>query len=125
MDKMKKNISIFLIVFMITVCIGIVSAATKKKTKYATYSTTTISATATYYTHETTRWSISKPSLYKVSSKGGACSKSGTPKTSKSGNIYQVEQKFNVSATNYDYKTSNGVVSITWKYNAKSDKWLN
>lgn len=121
-----KNIMCFVLFFAIIFgTINIIAAAAKKKTKYATHSTTTISATATYYTHETTRWSISKPSLYKVSGKGGAASKSGSTKTSKKDSVYTAKQDYKISATDYNYNTTSDTRTITWKYNASSDKWVN
>ncbi len=54
---------------------------------------TSASVTATYYTHETTRWKISNPFNIGYSGRGGYASKSGKPQTSKSGSVYKCSQR--------------------------------
>ncbi len=57
--------------------------ASMSKTLRGTCAGTSASVTATYYTHETTRWKVGSPTSIGYSGKGGYATKSGSPKTYK------------------------------------------
>lgn len=90
-----------------------VYAASMSKTLRGTCTGTSASVTATYYTHETTRWKVGPP----TSIKGRAASKSGNPKTYKrNSSFYHCEQKVIFSSTDYNYV-------YHWSVNGATDKW--
>lgn len=119
-----KLFALLLSISIITMSFISVSAATMSKSLTATYSTTKIKATATYYTHETGRWSLGNPQILSTSGKGGGASKSGAAKTSQSGNEYKVRQNYSISATNDNYVTTTGVKTFQWVVNGSTNSWV-
>ena len=119
---MKKKI-VFTIFFFGIISVKNVYAALMTKTLRTTCAGTSTSVTATYYTHETTRWEISKPFNIGYSGRGGYASKSGKPQTSKSGAIYKCSQKVSFSSTDYNSVTRIGYSTYYWEINGKTDKW--
>lgn len=81
------------------------------------------SVTATYYTHETTRWKISNPFNIGYSGRGGYAVNSGQPQTSKANSIYKCSQKVNFSSTDYNSITKTGTKTYHWEVNGNTDKW--
>ena len=84
---------------------------------------TSASVTATYYTHETTRWKISNPFNIGYSGRGGYASKSGKPQTSKSGSVYKCSQRVGFSSTDYNSVTRTGYSTYHWEINGNTNKW--
>lgn len=116
------------IVFIICFLFGIISvknvyAAPMTKTLRTTCAGTSASVTATYYTHETTRWEVSNLFNIGYSGRGGYASKSGKPQTSKSDTIYKCSQKVSFSSIDYNSVTRTGSSTYYWKINGKTDKW--
>ena len=119
---MKKKI-VFTIFFFGIISVKNVYAALMTKTLRTTCAGTSASVTATYYTHETTRWKISSPFNFGYSGRGGYASKSARPQTSKSGAIYKCSQKVSFSSTDYNSVTRTGYSTYYWEINGKTDKW--
>ena len=100
-----------------------VYAASLNKTLRTTCAGTSASVTATYYTHETTRWKISNPFNIGYSVRGGYASKSGKPQTSKSGSVYKCSQRVSFSSTDYNSVTRTGYSTYYWEINGNTNKW--
>ena len=120
---MKKKI-----VFIICFLFGIISvknvyAASLNKSLRTTCAGTSARVTATYYTHETTRWKISNPFNIGYSGRGGYASKSGKPQTSKSGSVYKCSQRVSFSSTDYNSVTRTGYSTYYWEINGNTNKW--
>lgn len=122
---MKKKLFAFLLsVGIISMSFITISAWTMSKTMTAAHSTTTIQATATYYTHEEDRWTTSNPQILSTSGKGGGASKSGGVSTSQSGSEYKAVQKYRISATNDNYVTTSSTKTYQWVVNGTSNTWV-
>ena len=119
---MKKKIVFTIFLFGI-ISVKNVYATPMTKTLRTTCAGTSASVTATYYTHETTRWKISSPFNFGYSGRGGYASKSARPQTSKSGAIYKCSQKVSFSSTDYNSVTRTGYSTYYWEINGKTDKW--
>ncbi|MGN8643928.1 hypothetical protein [Catenibacterium mitsuokai] len=73
-----------------SISIQSVYAASMSKTLRGTCAGTSASVTATYYTHETTRWKVGSPTNIGYSGKGGYATKSGSPST------YKIKPSFTI-----------------------------
>lgn len=116
------------VLFILCFLFGIISvknvyAASLNKTLRTTCAGTSASVTATYYTHETTRWKISNSFSIGYSGRGGYASKSVKPQTSKSANVYKCSQKVSFSSTDYNSVTRTGNSTYYWKINRNTNKW--
>lgn len=127
---LKKNVYKLLkvtsVALMILSVFGVsnVSAATISKTLKGGHSTTQVSVTTKYYTHEVNRWDVGNPIIIGSSGKGGGASKNGAPSTSKNGNNYKCSQIVSISATDYNYITTSGKRKFQWVMNGTTNKWV-
>lgn len=123
-NEFKKILCVCIITVIIIAVIQGVSAASMKKTLNGRYSTTSIAVEATYFTNEPTRWQISNSYMTGSSGKGGGFSKSGGMITSQAGNEYTMKQKYNISATDYNYTTVTGTKTFQWCVNGSTNTWV-
>lgn len=105
-------------------CLNNVNATTYSKSLTASHSTTTIRATTKYYTDATTRWSVGSPVILSTSGKGGASSKSGDSVPWKNGANYYVSQKYSISATDFNYNTTQNTKTFQWSINGTTNTWV-
>lgn len=93
------------------------------KTLCTTCVGTSASVTATYYTHETTRWKISNPFNIGYSGRGGYATLKGSPKTRQDGSIYHCSQIVTFSNTDYNSITKTDIKTYNWSVNGNTNKW--
>lgn len=120
----RKIFALLLSVSIVSISLISVSATAIDKSMNAAHSTTTIRATATYYTHEVGRWDFSNPQILTTGGKGGGAGKTGSPTTYQSGNEYWGRQKYVISATNDNYVTTSSTKTFQWVINGTTNTWV-
>ena len=121
---MKKKFILLASSIACFISIQSVYAASMSKTLRGTCAGTSASVTATYYTHETTRWKVGSPTNIGYSGKGGYATKSGSPSTYKiKPSFYHCEQKVIFSSTDYNYVSHSGSMIYHWSVDGATDKW--